>query len=479
MRSPRSRRRFRSTALVFTLAAALTPAVPAGATNVLGWQPCERDRTADCATLTLPVTRGGETFPLAVARRRATDPARRIGVLLVNPGGPGASGVSLALGSNRLFGPDVLARFDIIGFDPRGVAGSKPIQCSDEILAQEPRNAPRDQAEFEQLAAYNQRLRADCRRHSGPIADHADTLSVVRDMDALRAALGERRLNYFGASYGTLIGAQYAQHHPDRVRAMVLDGNMDHSLTLPRFLTTAAANGEDSLTEFARWCERDTRCALHGRPVLPRWSELITTADAGRLVESDGVTGVTPDYLINQAYAAFIRVEWTRFAGWLATLRPGTPADPVAAAESRQSLRAHPRPSVFCQDWLPRVANFAEWQRLVTAQRQAAPHLRYSPEAQEAALSCIGWPAKANNPPAPLQLAPGDPILLVNPEHDPATGYSWAVGLHRQAPHRTVLFTYEGQGHTAYPRTDCVRAGVERYLLDQVTPTASCPAAPS
>ncbi|SDM54506.1 TAP-like protein [Allokutzneria albata] len=448
-------------AVALAVGTALVPGSPvSAAAEGLDWQPCAQDRTAECSALTLPVdwaAPSGETFPLAVARRRAADPRRRIGVLLVNPGGPGASGVRLALGSPGLFGPEVLARFDIVGFDPRGVAGSRPIRCSAALLAQGPRHAPRDQAEFDRLAAHNQRLREDCRDRTGALTDHADTLSVVRDMDALRAALGETKINFFGASYGTLIGAQYASRFGDRVRAMVLDGSMDHSLSLDRFLTSAAANGEDALSEFARWCERESGCAWHGRPVLPRWAELMAAADAGRLVESDGATPVSADYLVNRAYGALIRPEPAAFASWLASLRTGTASPAHNARQRSQDLLDHPRPSVFCQDWTPRVTSYREWQVLEAAQRRAAPNLRYSPEAQEAALSCVGWPAKAANPPGPANIGPGDPILLVNPLHDPATGHSWALlgtriapagaapdqpahlrrlGAHRLSPHR-------------------------------------------
>lgn len=198
------------------------------------WRQCPEDRAVSCGTLQLPVDwsePGGATFDLALARRVATDPARRIGALFVNPGGPGGSGVSFALAAAATFSPEVLQRFDIVGIDPRGVARSHPVVCSADALGQPGDTAlPRSPAEFAALVAFNRRLAADCRQHTGPLYDHVDTVSVARDIDAVRAALEEDEINWYGASYGTLMGQLYAELFPGRIRSMVNDGNMDHSL---------------------------------------------------------------------------------------------------------------------------------------------------------------------------------------------------------------------------------------------------------
>ncbi|WP_176968616.1 alpha/beta fold hydrolase [Amycolatopsis xylanica] len=454
------------------LVAGVAPAEAAAPPGRVQWRPCPQDATADCATLLLPIDYADPklgTFPLAVARRKATDPAKRTGVLMLNPGGPGASGVNLALKSDQLLGAEVRARFDVIAFDPRGVAGSAPIRCSNSLLGQNP-GEPHDQTGFTALAAYNQKLRADCRRQSGPIFDHADTLSVVRDMDALQAALGEEKVNFLGFSYGTQIGQQYAQLFGDRVRAMVLDGNMDHSLSLDRFLPTAAAAGEDAFRAFASWCEAESACALHGKPVLEHFSKLLDLADQGGLVE-DGGGAASTFYVIQAVYSRLVAGDMPGLANWISTLHPG-----FAARQASSTVTANPRAAIFCQDWTPRITDYADWQRIVRGERGAAPHLRYSSEAREAALSCVGWPRKANNPPAPVRFGSGPAILLVNPAHDPATGYAWAEGLHRQTANRTVLLRADLIGHTAYPRTECVRAAVENYLVELAIPAQlTCP----
>lgn len=213
----------------------VTAPTAGGWSGRIDWRACpERpdDPGTRCGTLRLPVDwarPGGETFPLALARRTATDPAARIGVLVFNPGGPGLSGVDVALTADSQLGPDVLRRFDVIGFDPRGTVRSAPVRCSSALLAQQPSLTPGNAAEFERLRTYNRQLRDDCRAQSGPLFDHLDSVSVARDTDAIRAALGERQLSFYQWSYGTLIGQAYAELFPDRVRALVMDSVMDHS----------------------------------------------------------------------------------------------------------------------------------------------------------------------------------------------------------------------------------------------------------
>jgi hypothetical protein len=175
-------------------------------------------------TLTVPIDwddPDGETIDLALARIPASDPDARIGSLVINPGGPGGSGVGFALFAPEVFSPEVLDRFDIVGFDPRGVGDSHPVLCSVETLQDDPGALFDSRAELDARAAFNDELREDCRENTGPLYDHVDSLSVVHDIDAIRAALGDEQLSFFGVSYGTLMGQQYAATYPERVRAVV------------------------------------------------------------------------------------------------------------------------------------------------------------------------------------------------------------------------------------------------------------------
>ncbi|GAA4621272.1 hypothetical protein GCM10023196_008510 [Actinoallomurus vinaceus] len=187
---------------------------------------------AECATLSVPVDWAhpdGPTFGLALARRTATGPGVPVGALVFGPGGPGDSGVDRVVTGIDRFSPEIRRRFDIVSFDPRGVGRSSPVTCSPDLLARRPSPKIEDQAAFEATLAYNRRLRADCRARTGPVFDHLDTAQTVRDLDAVRTALGEAKLTFHGSSYGTMLGAQYAETYPRRVRAMVLEGVMDQA----------------------------------------------------------------------------------------------------------------------------------------------------------------------------------------------------------------------------------------------------------
>lgn len=275
-----------TTALTTSLAAVpAAPAVARGETATIAWSPCPENPEADCGTLPVPLDWSrphGPKIELAVARRPATDPSARIGSLFVNPGGPGGSGRDFAL-SGGLFGDEVRRHFDVVGFDPRGVGLSDPVRCSVEAVATYPRIFPTTREALDRQVAENRRLRQDCRRHTGPVFDHVDSLSGVYDMDAMRAAVGDQKLTYYGLSYGTMVAQQYAEVFPHRVRAIVADSNMDHSLDAGGFVETEAASAQDSFDEFVAWCDRAAGCALHGRDVRALWHDLLARAERGEL----------------------------------------------------------------------------------------------------------------------------------------------------------------------------------------------------
>ncbi|MFC5922763.1 alpha/beta hydrolase [Micromonospora vulcania] len=471
------------------LTASATDSTTGGWTGRIDWRACpERpdDPGTRCGTLRLPVDwarPNGATFQLALARRAATDPAARIGVLVINPGGPGLSGVDATLTADSAYGPDVLRRFDIVGFDPRGTVRSAPVRCSSALLAQQPSLIPASRAEYDRLLAYNRQMRDDCRAHSGPLFDHFDSASAARDMDAVRAALGERQLSFYGLSYGSLIGQNYAELFPDRVRAMVLDSAMDHSVGVREYFRSGAASNEALFNEFVRWCDRNQSCALHGRDVPAMFDRLMRRADAGTLV--DAATGATLDWfeLGFATFANFFDSTWTDLANTLVALERGEPANPPLAS---------PGPSVnegedlteyallaFCADWALPVNGFAEWNRYLQLSRATAPHLRASPLSVRFTALCLGWTAV--NPQHRLEVRTNTPLLVLNGRYDPATPYDGAGQVARQLGGRGALLTYEGTGHGSYPRTECTRSGVERYLIQRAVPPAgaSCPAAPA
>jgi pimeloyl-ACP methyl ester carboxylesterase len=263
-------------------AVAATPA-PA---RTIAWAPCQQDATAECGTLTVPVDwdePSGPTLQLAVARRKATDPGARIGPLIVNPGGPGLPAVDMALKAEQRFSADIRRRVDVVGFDPRGVGGSRQVECAVNALTTPLPYKLRNQREFERWQAFLKDFRDGCRAETGPLVDRVDTLSVVRDMEALRAALGDPRLTFMGISYGTMLGQQYAERYPDRVRAVVMDSVVDHSLSARQLVDLESRNAERIFTGFVGWCARTSTCALHGRDVPALWHSLLAKARRGEL----------------------------------------------------------------------------------------------------------------------------------------------------------------------------------------------------
>ena len=251
-------------------AAATAPSTLAGYyAQRLDWQPC--DDGFECARLLVPfdyARPAGRRFSLPVIKLAAAEPSRRIGALVVNPGGPGGSGVEYALGARSEFPAAVLARFDIVGFDPRGVAASEPaLTCMtgpqlDQYLATD--DMPANAAQLAGLVTQSKLYAARCAQNSAALLPYVGTQNAARDMDVLRAALGESRLSYLGKSYGTYLGAWYAQLFPRRVRALVLDGAVNPDTPSLQDDITQAQGFQVAFRSFAAWCLAAASCPLRG-----------------------------------------------------------------------------------------------------------------------------------------------------------------------------------------------------------------------
>jgi pimeloyl-ACP methyl ester carboxylesterase len=442
----------------------------------LSWQPCADDRTARCTALSVPVNWADPYSPkmtLAVAMRPATDPAHRIGALIVHPGGPGVSGFDFALGAASFFSPALRARFDIVGYDPRGVGRSNPIRCDSALLAAAPSSLISSPAQYDAAVAYNRKRDADCRSHSGPVFDHADTTSGVRDLDALRAALGEAKLSFYGASYGTLLGAQYADTYPDRVRVLALDSVMDHSAGVDDFLGTETDAVQDLFDQFVAWCAKDPTCVLRGQDVRAVWARLMTRAAAGTLTDPfHPGQRVDVSALVDVAYSSFYTPQWYSLATYMkAASAPAGRTAPPPPATTTDTFAA-----VFCNDWALPIAGYADLRDRLAALRVRAPQMLASPLALSAVTGCLGRTAPPVDPQTRLRPA-RTPTLLIGTRHDPATAYAWARNVAAQLGPAASLLTYDGWGHVAYGRTACVTARVDAYLIAGARPAAGshCP----
>jgi pimeloyl-ACP methyl ester carboxylesterase len=458
---------------ILAILASVGPAA-ARAGGGITWRPCPDDTTAQCSTLSVPIDwadPASARIGVAVARRTATDPAHRIGTLVVNPGGPGESGVDFALATE--FSAGLRSRFDIIGFDPRGVGRSHPVICSRALVAAAPSPLITSRQQYDAMVAYNRRLTADCRARTGPLYDHVDTLSVVRDTDALRSALGEERISFYGASYGTVLGTQYAGRFPARARAVVLDSVLDHGAGVDDFLGTGADAAQDAFDQFVAWCARDRTCALHGRDVRALWSDLLARAAAGTLRDPFAPgRPVSVFGLLGVAFNSFYAPQWYSLAYYMSQVAPAERA--AADPQAPQMF-----PAIMCADWSLPIRGYADLAGRLRALRTRAPQMLASPLTLTATVGCLGRSAPAVNPQRPLGPATS-PVLVVGTRHDPATAYRWARRVATRLGPAARLVTYRGSGHIAYGRSACVTGLVDRFLLSGRTPAAgaACPAVP-
>ncbi|MFJ8961296.1 alpha/beta hydrolase [Lentzea sp. NPDC102401] len=450
--------------------------------GAVDWKPCEEKPTVDCGFLELPIDYSkpnGEKFKLAVSRLKAADPSKRIGAMVINPGGPGGSGVDFSMFADRYFSKEIIDKFDVIGFDPRGVARSAPIKCSAELLQKTPSSYPKTKAEFDALVTFNKVLREDCAKQSGAIFNFASTAEVAQDIDSIRRALGEKKINYYGISYGTIMGQHYAEKFGRNIRAMIIDSNMDHSLGTKQFLDSEARTAEDSFNEWIKWNDRDASSPFHGQDLRKIWKDLLAKAERGEVPAPwDPNAKLTPEDLGGGVVSMAYGPSWKGFADQIKQIIDGLQAPKAAfSAFAAEETFDNPFPGIFCNDYNLRVSSWGEYQSLVKSEYRIAPNTRGSSLGHGAMMGCVGFP-KATNPQRTLKIKNSPKILLTNAKHDPATAYEWAVNAHRQTRDTTVFVTYEGWGHGVYDRSECTLKINNEYLVSLKLPRSgtSCAA---
>lgn len=451
----------------------------------LAWEPCADD--FECATVDVPLdydAPDGDVIELAVLRAPATGDDR-VGSLLINPGGPGGSGIDYAQ-SPGVVSDDVRERFDVVGFDPRGVGESTPIDCLDDAELDEfvaADGSPDDDAEIVELQEQVAAFADGCAANSGELLPHIGTADVARDLDVLRAVLGDDELYYLGKSYGTYIGALYAEQFPDRVGRLVLDGAIDPALPGDEVALGQADGFERTLTAFLEFClDDDDGCPLgesdsEARSTLADLLDVIDadplpTNDQSRpLTQSLAVLGIvlplylTPDQgypVLSLALREAMADDGTALLA-LADLYLFRNADGTYDGNQNEVIYA-----VNCLD-KPDVASVDEVEAGL-AQFEAASPI-FGAFLGWGGLACADWPVSpASETLAPLSAAGADPILVVGTTGDPATPYEWAESLAAQLE-SGVLLTFEGTGHTAYLNgSDCIDEAVDAYLIEGTAP---------
>jgi pimeloyl-ACP methyl ester carboxylesterase len=477
----------------------------------LDWQPCgEGFPGYECATATVPLDYDhphGATTSLALARYPATDKANRIGSIFVNPGGPGGSGIALVLGG---FGPflseGVDGRFDIVGFDPRGVGASDPLHCFDsgEDLIEFAGSVPVFPYKRDQYAPFFNTLSSLGRRcldGTDPIARHMSTADVARDLDLLRQAVGDRKLSFSGASYGSYIGNTYANLFPDKVRAIVIDGVLDPRLWSSGFqIRSDRVATQQEFDEFLRLCDAaGEACAFTAPGGSARRWEALARAVRAEPIDFEGEP-YTYDFLIADGTAAMYSPEswggpdgWGAFFDLLADIALGDQPGAVAEANRlRQALHAQLRPAAVPEPDYPN--GFDSYFGNQCADTQY-PHTlfgfllgdlyaragsRFGPYWWWTNAGCARWPVNRDRYVGPWTARTSSPVLVVGNLFDGVTAYTGAQATARLLPNSRLL-TYAGWGHTAYGRSACVTDHVNEYFVSGTLPPRGtvCPANPN
>ncbi len=448
----------------------------------IDWSPCETDADQDCGTLTVPIDYAepqGETLELALLRVPAS--GARVGSMVVNPGGPGARGTSYAAAAGRVFREPLLQAFDIVGFDPRGTGASAPVDCLsdrelDAYLAGDP--TPDNRAE---IRSYQDSVRdygAACKANSGPILGHVTTIEAARDMDVLRSALGEETLTYLGASYGTKLGATYAELFPEQVGRFVLDGAVDVALDPTTMAIDQAAGFETALRAYVQNCLDSTDNCFLGDTVdegLAKITDLLASIEEQPLPAGDRELEVGNAFygIVTPLYN---RDYWFLLSTALASALEGKGSalmqlsDAYASRNPDGSFADNSMEANYAINCLddPTAVRAKDVPSLYPAFEEASP--TFGRIFAWAMTGCAGIAVTSSEKPLEIRGEGAAPILVLGTTRDPATPLKWAVALSAQLE-SGVLVERDGDGHTAYNSDNpCIDSIVEDYLIDGDVP---------
>jgi pimeloyl-ACP methyl ester carboxylesterase len=417
------------------------------------------------------------TLPLSLRRRPATDPAQRIGSLVINPGGPGEAGTQLLGRDLGVLGPAVRQRFDVVEMDPRGVGNSGGFRCNGDGRADSGAGTGEKvdpvpitpQARATLVAA--DRAYADaCAQGAGVLLGYVGTTDVARDLEQLRKALGEPQLTFLGMSYGTLVGATYADLFPTHLRALVLDGVIDPSLPSFELWMAQAAGFQQQLDAFFAWCGGG--CA---------WRPGVALADAlDRLVQrlrTPMAAGGGAVVGVSELYTALFsrltsRSRWPSLASALGAAERGDGGPILSITRGYlgdapgSTINPDASSAINCLDH-PVDTNVDAYDALAAQAATRARH--FGPYFAWAGLMCATWRATPTRTPHPVTAPGSPPVLVIGTTNDAATPFAWAQHV-ASTLSQGVLLTRDATGHVAILGSSCARAAVERYLVDLTPP---------
>ena len=466
-------------------------AVPQPTNGTIEWGPCDSGAPTgadlECGSLTVPLDYAqpdGETIDIAVARAATANDDERIGSLVFNPGGPGGSGIEFLQSAALIVPSEIAARFDLVSFDPRGVGASTAVDCAIDLDDQVTLLEPGDDAGWDAVVSEAEANAALCTDETTRMSPYFGTNNAARDLDQLRAALGDDRLSYVGFSYGTRLGATYAELFPDRVRALVLDGAVKPTIDFAELNAEQGPSFDRAFEQFAQACDSDADCVLRELGTTQDvYSALVAqVAQLGSLPTTDDGRVLTPGELeLGTAASLYSQQLWPILAQGIhdATVnQDGTLLQvlvdtyvgrrPDGSYDNSQAAGS----AINCADDAVRPDS-----DVVRSQSEEAASLTtWFDGFLRASTGCIGAPAPVD----PLLIGPAEgapPILVIGNTGDPATPYEWSVAM-ADSLASAELFTVEAEGHTAFLTIPCVDPVVIAYLVDLVMPEAgsSCAA---
>ena len=455
-------------------------------TQGLEWNDCPGSGL-QCASVEVPMDWSrpdGPRIVVTFAMVPASDTKHRIGSLLINPGGPGASAIDSLEYLASTMPSKVRARYDIVGVDPRGVGQSVPVTCmNDEDMGEfleffpEPPGTKAIIETHRVMRAYAR----ECREHTGEVLGYVDSLSSARDMDVIRAVLGDETLTYVGYSYGTFLGSLYAQEYGDRAGRLILDGAVDPTLPTEKESTLQMASFDRAMSSYVETCMTQSACPLSGRVtdameqikafIDARSNDpLPTSNEARKLTKVQAATGV-----LTAMYSQDLWVVLTH--GLAAAMNDGDGSILLALADSY--YQRDNDTGAFESNMMDAFAAISCLDKPVDARRVALDAAEaeatdmaplFGEFARYGSINCAVWPYPARLAPEEITAPYAPPIVVVGTTGDPATPYENAVNLARSLA-RGVLVTYEGEGHTAVGGgVRCIDNAIEAFLVDGIVP---------